>query len=81
MSNPLPSALQYGAHTVVKAVDERKNVQSAAIRLVMQCRNCNRPALQHAKRRVSRRRPEERDIRRAIYRGCNPSEVVDKWMK
>jgi len=32
MSNALPSAEQYGAQTVVKAVDERKNVQSAAIR-------------------------------------------------
>jgi len=32
MSNPLPSAEQYGAQTVVKAIDERKNEQSAAIR-------------------------------------------------
>jgi len=32
MSNPLPSAEQYGAQTVVKAVDERKYEQSAAIR-------------------------------------------------
>jgi len=32
MSNPLPSAEQYGAQTVVKAVDGRKNEQSAAIR-------------------------------------------------
>ena len=30
MSNPLPSAEQYGAHTVVKAIDERKNERSAA---------------------------------------------------
>jgi len=30
MSNPLPSAEQYGAQTVVKAVDERKNERSAA---------------------------------------------------
>jgi len=32
MSNTLSSAEQYGAKTVVKAVDERKNEQSAAIR-------------------------------------------------
>jgi len=32
MSNLLPSAEQYGAQTVVKAVHERKNEQSAAIR-------------------------------------------------
>jgi len=32
MSNALPSAEQDGAQTVVKAVDERKNEQSAAIR-------------------------------------------------
>jgi len=32
MSNPLPSAEQYGAQIVVKAIDERKNEQSAAIR-------------------------------------------------
>jgi len=31
MSNPTPSAEKYGAKTVVKAVDERKNEQSAAI--------------------------------------------------
>jgi len=31
MSNPLPSAGQYGAQTVVKAIDEWKNEQSAAI--------------------------------------------------
>ena len=30
MSNPLPSAKQYGAQTVVKAVDERKNERSTA---------------------------------------------------
>jgi len=29
MSNPLPSAEQYGAESVVKAVDERTNKQSA----------------------------------------------------
>jgi len=49
MSNPLPSNQQYGAQTVVKAVDKWKNEQSAAIRR----------AIQHEKRRVSRRRPEE----------------------
>jgi len=32
MSNPLPSAEQYGVQTVVKAVGERKKEQSAAIR-------------------------------------------------
>jgi len=32
MSNPPPSAEKYGAQTIVKAVDERKNKQSAAIR-------------------------------------------------
>jgi len=32
MSNALQSAEQYGAQTVVKAVHERKNEQSAAIR-------------------------------------------------
>jgi len=32
MSDPLPSAEQYGVQTVVKAVDERKNEQSATIR-------------------------------------------------
>jgi len=32
MSNPLPSAEQYGAQTIVKAVDERKYEQCAAIR-------------------------------------------------
>jgi len=32
MSNPLPSAEQYGAQTVVKAFDERKWEQSTAIR-------------------------------------------------
>jgi len=31
MSNPLPSAVQYGAQTVEKAFDERKYEQSAAI--------------------------------------------------
>jgi len=31
MSNPLPSAEQYGVKTIVKAVDECKNEQSAAI--------------------------------------------------
>jgi len=30
MSNALPSAEQYGAQTVVKVVDERKNERSAA---------------------------------------------------
>jgi len=32
MSNPLPSAEQYGMQTVVKAFDERKYVQCAVIR-------------------------------------------------
>jgi len=32
MSNALPSAEQYSAQTVGKAVDERKNEQCAAIR-------------------------------------------------
>ena len=32
ISNPLPSAEQYGAQTVVKAIDERKNVQSDTLR-------------------------------------------------
>jgi len=32
MSNPLPSAAQYGARTIGKAVDERKNEQCAAVR-------------------------------------------------
>jgi len=31
MSNALPSPEQYGAQTVMKAVDEGKNEQSAAI--------------------------------------------------
>ena len=30
MSNPLPFTEQYGAQTVVKVVDERKNERSAA---------------------------------------------------
>jgi len=49
MSNPMPSAQPYGVQTIVKAVDERKNEQSTAIRL----------AIQHAKLWVSRRRLEE----------------------
>jgi len=32
MSNPLPSEGQYSAQTIMKAVDEWKNEQSAAIR-------------------------------------------------
>jgi len=32
MSNALPTAEQYGAQTVMKAFDECKNEQSAAIR-------------------------------------------------
>jgi len=32
ISNTLPSAEQYGVQTVIEAVDERMNVQSAAIR-------------------------------------------------
>jgi len=35
MSNPLPSAQQYGAQTVVKAIGEWKNEQSAAIHLAI----------------------------------------------
>jgi len=31
MSNPLPSAEQYGTQTIVKAIDERKYEQWAAI--------------------------------------------------
>jgi len=38
MSNPLPSVEQYGAQTV-KAIDEQKNEQSAAIRLAIRCTN------------------------------------------
>jgi len=39
MSNPLPSAQQYGVQTVVKAIDEQKNEQSAAIRSAIWCAN------------------------------------------
>jgi len=43
MRNPLPTVEQYSAQTVVKAVDKRKNEQSAAI--------CS--AIRHENRRES----------------------------
>jgi len=52
MSNALPSAEEIGAQTVGKAVDERKNEQSAAI-----------PGTKRRANRQSRSRAEERAIR------------------
>jgi len=39
MSNPLLSAERYGVQIVVKAVDEKKNEQSAAICSAIRCEN------------------------------------------